>query len=177
MIILKNDKVVLIKEFGNLQTVGETYEVANITDTAIVIRDVSTKIAVGAVDISDFYKYFKKPDEVKGWTEWKEIRDADDDIFFYRTNQKRVQVKSLDNIRAESSCNQKDNDEFNLHFGLTLAYLKCKNKTLKQDEENVKDYIKRLNKELENIYSKMAENKNQIKRMMRYLDDKVNTEK
>lgn len=130
MFILRNDKVVLIKEMGELKIVGETFEVANVTETAVVLRDTKNKIAVGAVDIAVFDQYFKKPEEVKGWTSWQRLVDQlGNTIAFYRTNQKKVQVRTTDNIRAEATCNKCD--EFNLAFGIRLAMTRCEIKMLK----------------------------------------------
>lgn len=130
MFILRNDKVVLIKEMGELKIVGETFEVANVTETAVVLRDAKNKIAVGAVDIAVFDQYFKKPEEVKGWTSWQRLVDQlGNTIAFYRTNQKKVQVRTTDNIRAEATCNKCD--EFNLAFGIRLAMTRCEIKMLK----------------------------------------------
>ncbi len=55
--VLKGDVVTLIRAMGDLKLVGETFEVANVTETAIVLRDIKTKIAVGAVNIDDFDEY------------------------------------------------------------------------------------------------------------------------
>lgn len=138
MFILRNDKVILVKEMGELKIVGETFEVANVTETAVVLRDAKSKIAVGAVDISVFDQYFKKPEAVKGWTPWQRLVDQlGNTIAFYRTNQKKVQVRTTNDIRAEATCNKCD--EFNLAFGIRLAMTRCE--------------IKMLN----NIYSEYAE--------------------
>lgn len=58
--IFRNDKVALLKEYEVLKQVGEIYEVANITTDMVVLRDITTKIAVGAIKIEDFDKYFEK---------------------------------------------------------------------------------------------------------------------
>lgn len=58
--IFRNDKVALLKEYEVLKQVGEIYEVANITTDMVVLRDRITKIAVGAIKIEDFDKYFEK---------------------------------------------------------------------------------------------------------------------
>ena len=65
--VFKNDKVTLIKDMGKLKKIGEVFEVANITDTSIVIRDVKTKIALAAIPINEFDEFFSK-DEIPKWT-------------------------------------------------------------------------------------------------------------
>lgn len=140
--VLRNDKVVLIKEYENFKVVGKVFEVANITDTSIVLRDVNTKIAIGSISIDDFDMYFKKGTDKRSWTPWTHIKDGKGDLIaFYRTNYKKVQVRTLDGYRSESSCNKKE-DEFNLFFGINLAYMRCKQKRLNNCEAKC---VKELN--------------------------------
>ena len=160
----RGDKVILIKECDALKTIGETYEVANITDTQVVVRNAMSKVAVGAVDISVFDQYFKKPEEVKGWTNWNRLVANNGDIVgFYRTNYKKVQVRTNDNIRAEAS-KHKD-DKFNLFFGLQLASVRCANKALRKMELEHENSLKE-------IRSTMAKNNNHIKKMLNSLVEK-----
>lgn len=124
--IFRNDKVILVKEYETMKKVGEIFEVANITPTSIVLRDAKTKIAVGAIELSDFDKYFKKPEEMKSYTPWGAIVDPEQNTTaYYRTNGKKVQVRLCEKInnkpiQAEASCNK--GDDFNLIFGIRLAF-------------------------------------------------------
>ncbi len=128
MNILRNDEVTLINTFENLKKIGETYEVANITDTKIVIRDRNSKLALAAVDIENFEKYFKKDYVSNGWTDWIGISDGMNNLAaYYRTNQKRVEVKTVDGkFKGKSSCNK--TDEFSLDKGIKLAMARCQKK-------------------------------------------------
>lgn len=163
MYIFRNDKVMLVKEVGNLNLVGEIYEVANITNTSVIIRDVNSKVAICSVDINDFEKYFKKPEEVRCWTKWQGMLDRTNSVMaYYRTNGKKVQVKTPDGVHAEAACNKCD--EFNLAFGVNLAYARCLDKCLKS---MASEYESALNK----VHSEMAENKNRMKKMIRTLDE------
>lgn len=131
-VLLRNDKVVLLKEYGDLKQVGDTYEVANFTDELVILRNERTKIAVGAISLVDFYEYFEKKKDVRfKYTKWTNIIDSTTDgiIGFYRTNFKKVQVMlpikyNGSYIRAESSCNK--DDEFDLWFGIKLAFSRAK---------------------------------------------------
>ena len=162
MNIFRNEKVVLMKPMGALQTVGETYEVANITDTAIVLRDAKTKIAIGAVDINDIDKYFEKPENIKGWTPWQRLVDQrGNTIAFYRTNRKKVQVRAADGFRGEATCNKCD--EFNLYFGLSLAMKRCELKMLKVVKD---DYVDGLN----HVTNDIEIAQNNIRNMVKSLD-------
>ena len=159
MNIMRNDKVILTKAMGNLQVVGETFEVANVTETAVILRNASNKIAVGAVDIATFDQYFKKPEEVKGWTPWQRLVDQlGNTVAFYRTNWKKVQVRTADNVRGEATCNKCD--EFNLYLGLNIAMKRCEVKVLNQIRSEYEKAMKRLD---EDISTKECAIKNIIK--------------
>ena len=170
MNILKNDKFMLIKAIEKLNKVGEIYEVGNITDTAVVMRDARTKVAIGAVNIDDFEEYFKKPEEVKTWTKWEKLIDESGNVIaFYRTNFKKVQVRIFEGEHSEATCNKRYGDEFNLYFGIQLAYRRCLEKSMKRLTEEYKT-------ELNRFESMRIENKNMIKKMLRTLDDMENKE-
>lgn len=164
--IFRNDKVVLIKEFDEMSTVGQEYEVANITDAAVVLRDTTTKIAVGAICIDDFDKYFAKSLKAKKWTAWTKLIVNDNSVVFYRTNGVKVQVKSVSNVIGTACCNS--GDIFNLYIGIRIAYLRMQNKILntainKIDMVNNFDDWKKL-KELKDI---IHNNNNTINKIIR----------
>lgn len=143
MNIMRNDKVILTKAMGNLQVVGDTFEIANVTETAVILRNARNKVAVGAVGIAEFEQYFKKPEEVKGWTPWQRLLDSiGNTVAFYRTNMKKVQVRTPDGVRAEATCNKCD--EFNLYCGLHIAMNRCELKVLKQMRSDYEDVMKRI---------------------------------
>lgn len=169
MNIVKNDMVALTNEMGNLKMVGELFEVANITDTSVVLRTANKKIAICAVEIKDFDKYFKKVEEFTGWTEWHELVDPNENIIaFYRTNYRKVQVRLFNGVnkfRGEAFC--KNGDNFNLFFGIQLAYARCMDKFYRDEIEETESYLKE-------IKSTMTDNKNSIKRMINnYYKDEV----
>ena len=144
--VFSGDKVILIREFDKMHTVGQESEVASITDKAIVLRDTTTKIAVVAVDIDDFDKYFTKYFKNKKWTAWTKLIVNDDSVVFYRTNGVKVQVKSIDNIVGNASCHS--GDVFNLYIGIRIAYLRMQNKMIKsalEYEEKRTDFYKQNN--------------------------------
>lgn len=171
MTVMKYYKVVLVKEFGRLNTVGKMYEIANITDTTFILRDAKTKVACGVIDIKDFEEYFEKFEtlEFNGWTNWKPIVNPNGEVFaYYRTNFKKVQLKMNTSnnsvIRSEATCN-KQYDDFDVEFGIRLAYERCLNK-----------YFKSLrleyNKILNDVQSELRANENRIKRMLINLEKK-----
>ena len=158
MNILKGERVTLTRTMEKLNLVGQTFEVANITETSVVIRDVKTKIAVAAISIDDFDNYFVK-DNVNHWIPWTPLVDVKGNVIaFYRTNGKKVQVK-IQNKCGEASCNLKTNDKFDLYFGIQLAYLRCQNKCLVDIRKNYQTAIKQ-------IEGNIRENNHIIKQLM-----------
>ena len=153
MNIVRNEKVMLVKEMDNFQKVGEVFEVANITDTAVVLRDASNKIAVGVVNIDCFDEYFKKPEDVNGWTPWQRLTANEDVVAFYRAKGKKIQVRLADGTRSEANCN--DCDEFNLFFGIQLAYERCLNKIYKQMEKDYEKALKEVRAEISECHHRV----------------------
>ena len=151
--VMKLDKVVLVKEFGDKITkVGKVYEIANILDNGYMIREASgARVAVGVVGFNDFNTYFKRQEDFKGWTEWMPLLgfDGQNDVF-YRTNLKRVQVKFVKgNIKSEACCCPVN--EFNLYYGIRLAYLRCCNKFLSKQKTELEQKLKEVNCEMTDI--------------------------
>lgn len=143
MNIVRNDKVILVKEMENLKLVGETFEIANIVDDSVVIRDAKSKIAICAVGIHELDKYFKKLEEAVEWTPWTRlVLGADDVVAFYRVKGRKVQVKLADGTHSEANCNKCD--EFNLYFGIQLAYERCLIKVYKKIEKEYEVALKNV---------------------------------
>lgn len=114
-------------------------------------------------------KDYKKDEKFTGWTEWHELRDPNENIIaFYRTNYRKVQVRLFNGVnkfRGEAFCNRDDN--FNLFFGIQLAYMRAMSKFYKDEIEETEGYLKE-------IKSTMTDNKNSIKRMINnYYKDEV----
>ena len=165
MNILKNDKVALIKEYKELQTVGMVYEVANFVDNLVILRDAKTKVAVGAIELKDFEECFKKVNEIteaKTWTKWTSLNDRNGKkLAFYRTNLKKVQVRIFDDTTAEACCHR--DDEFDLYFGIQIAYERAQIKSWNK-------YVKSIEKDLKDANSEILIHKNNIKKMINSLD-------
>ena len=169
MNIMRNDKVVLVKGMNGFKKVGESYEVANITETKVVLRDVTSKVAVGAVEIDSFEAHFAKPEEVTGWLQWENLVDRTGNVIaHYRTNGKKVQVRTPDGYRAETTCNK--GDDFNLFFGIQLAYNRCMMKALNDEEIELMETIEDAENELEIVRSAQREIKHTMKMMVNSLE-------
>lgn len=164
MSVLKYDKVILVKEFGEkMKKVGEVYEIASILDNDFLIRDSKTKIALGVISFEDFDKHFVHEENFKGWTKWTPLVgfDGQSDAF-YRSNGKKTQVKFItDKVRAECCCCK--DDDFNLSFGIQLAYLRCLNKA--RNKQRIE-----LEGKMNMIEHEIAENNTIIKKMVNSLD-------
>lgn len=165
--VLKYDRIILVKEMNErIKKVGEIYEIANVLDDAFVLRDSNTRTAVGVVSFEDFEKCFTKEEEFKGWTPWCPLTGFDGQTdAVYRTNRKKVQVKFLTNkVRAEASCN-KNEDEFNLFFGVQMAYLRALNKANEKKMSAFENELKEIYAKMMAIEVDIKENKNIMKRM------------
>ena len=157
--VLKFDKVVLIKELNEkFKQVGEEFEVANILENSFLLRSAKTKVAIGVIGFEDFERYFVAVENFKGWTPWERFVgfDGQSDAE-YRTNRKKVQVRFLtNNVRAEACCCS--DDDFNLSFGIRMAYLRCLNKARELQKTELESKLKMVNSEI-------AENESIIKQM------------
>ena len=161
---LKFDKVILIKELNEkFSKIGEVFEVANILDNSFLLRDVKTRVAIGVVSFGDFETCFVHEENYKGWTDWVRFNGFDGQTdCFYKTNRKDVEVKFVtDNVRAKSFLHK--DDEFNLSFGLQMAYLRCMNKALEKKKAEHEKELKRINCEI-------ADNNKVIQKMINSLN-------
>lgn len=157
---LKFDEVVLVKKLDDkFKKLGEHYQIANILENSFLLRDAKTKVALGVVSFSDFEEHFVRAEKFKGWTKWQQFNGLDgQNDCMYRTNGRRVQVKFITNkVRSEACCHSED--EFDLSFGLQIAYLRCFNKVLAKQKEEYKEKLAMINGEL-------AENKGLIRKML-----------
>lgn len=163
MATLKYDRVILTKELNErFRKVGEIFEIANILDDSILLRDSKTRAALGIISFEELEQYFVHEPNHKGWTQWIPLTgfDGQSDAY-YRTNRRKVQVKFLtDKIRAEACCNRVD--DFNLSFGIQMAYLRCLNKAWTKKKNEYEEELKRINLEI-------ADNEKIIKRMINSL--------
>ena len=135
MSIIIGDKVVMVNEMDGMSLIGETFEVAGIVDGSIILCDPANDTCICAVKIEEFDSYFKKPGNIKGWTKWSYMKDADGNIFAfyrYRPEKGKVEVKLADGetmlnkshgVRCSATCSQ--GDIFNLEFGVRLALQRC----------------------------------------------------
>lgn len=152
--VFRGTKIILIKKFENLNKMGKVYEVGDVSNSMVIIREVDSKAAVGAVTFEDFDNHFEVVKSNNKFTKWETFADGFGNVIgAYRTNQKKVQVKLFTNveifgnqmtvseIRTEASCHK--GDTFNLYFGLQLAFLRAVEQlSQKALKENGSKYIK-----------------------------------
>ena len=161
---LRFDKYILVKELNEkFKQVGDEFEVANIFEDSFLFRSAKTKVALGVVSFADFEKHFVATENFKGWTNWTPLVgfDGQSDCF-YRTNRKKTQVKFLTTKDRGESCCHRD-DDFNLSFGIQLAYLYALNKA------RAKQKIE-LEEKLNMVEHEIAENSTIIKKMVNSLN-------
>ena len=157
---MKFDRVILVKELNEkFNKIGEVFEIANILDNSFLLRDTKSRLAIGVVSFEDFEKCFVHQENFKGWTNWQPLTgfDGQNDCY-YRTNRKKVQIKFItDKVRAESSRHRED--DFNLYFGIQLAYLRALNKAYSKKKIMLEEELKKINSEMidnERIMQKMV---------------------
>lgn len=161
--IMKFDRVILTKELNEkLKQVGDAFEIANIIDGSFVLRSAKTRVAVGVVSFEDFENHFIREESFKGWTNWTPLIgfDGQSDCF-YRTNRKKTQVKFVTTKDRAESCCCKD-DDFNLAFGIQLAYLRCLNKARTKQRLELEEKMNAVEHEI-------AENETIMKKMVNSL--------
>ena len=151
---IKFDRVILVKELNEkFCKIGEAYEVTNVLDNnAFLLRDAKTKEVIGIVSLEDFERCFVHDENFKGWTKWQQFNGYyNQNDCVYRTNKKKVQVRFLiDNVRSEASCCK--DDDFNLTFGIKLAYLRCLNKVLEKKANEYKEKLATMDVEITDNY-------------------------
>lgn len=162
---LKFDRVVLIKELNEkFTTIGEVFEIANILESSFLLRDAKTKVAIGVVSFQDFEEHFVHEANYNNkWTPWQQFKgfDGQNDCF-YKTNRKDVEVKfETDKVRAKSFLHKAD--EFNLSFGLNMAYLRCMNKALEKKKAMYEEELRKINIEI-------SDNERTIQKMIASLE-------
>ena len=128
--LMVGDKVRLIKPMQcGLNDIGEIFNVDSIHDYTDIV--LSNKRTTCFISFREYKEYFENVLQTENsWTDWilDEIkffnyddgREQKTDCY-YRTNGKRVQVKS-GGLRAEACCCKKD--QFNLNKGLRLAKMR-----------------------------------------------------
>jgi hypothetical protein len=144
--LIKGDKIKLVKPMGCFDNIGEVCEVVNISEDAVVSFRFGG-VHLGCMSYNEFEKYFEKVVNIKrDWTKWLERKvgyyNIDNDFVYatveYRHNGLRVQVKCGD-LRARSSCHK--NDIFDLNKGLKVAtarlMIKILNEEVKEMSKNI----------------------------------------
>lgn len=162
--VLKFDRVVLVRELNDkFKKVGEVFEVANILDNSFLLRDAKTRVALGVVSFRDFEDCFVSEPNYTGWTPWVSFAgyDGQSDCM-YRTNRKKVQIKFLTSKVRGEACRSKG-DDFNLSFGIQLAYLRALNKALEQQKVKHEEELNWINRDI-------ADNENILKKMINSLE-------
>ena len=162
--VLRFDRVILIKELNEkFKQVGDVFEIANILEDSFLLRSAKTKVAIGIISFDDFNRHFVHEKNFNGWTPWQSLIgfDGQSDAM-YRTNRKKTQVKFLTTkVRGESCCHK--DDDFNLSFGIQLAYLYALNKARAKQREELEEKMNMVEHEI-------AENLTIIKKMVNSLE-------
>lgn len=164
---LKYDKVILIKELNDkFRKVGEEFEIASVSEDSFLLRDAKSKVAIGVISFQDFEKCFVHEENFKGWTDWQQFNGLEGQTdCFYRTNRRDVEVKFVtDKVRTKSYLHK--DDEFNLSFGLNLAYLRAFSKVLEKKKDKVKEKLCKVEEEHKEINDEIANVERHIQKLI-----------
>lgn len=142
-LLIRGERVVLLRQYENLCTVGSIYQIADFTNTAVILRDPTSFVAKCAVPLDEFDLYFAK--DYQGWTDWSPIGGEDGILAWYRSNGKKVQVKDNNGNRGEASCNK--TDYFNLQLGIMIAYKRMNLKILYRSLDHSRCELSSLERE------------------------------
>lgn len=144
--IIKGDKIKLVKKVGSFNKIGDIFEVTSVDDGVISF---TCGYGTGCMSYAEFEKYFERCENHEGtkrknkWTRWRitdpiEIEDIEGNkrwfCYSVRSNGKKVQVKK-DNLRAEATCCK--DDTFNFAIGMKLAEKRLIVKFLKQQVDEL----------------------------------------
>ena len=163
--IVKGEKVRLVKELKDLVMVGQIYEVANITNDFVVIRNKDTKIACASVIIDDFNNHFEKLSNDKAWTNWIPMVNTNGSVaFYYRTNYKRVQVKAINGLRSEATCSKED--DFNLELGIQIALERLSIKVIKCEMKCLEAEAVKLYKKINTLKGDLLDSEHRLKTLI-----------
>jgi hypothetical protein len=148
--LVKGDKIKLVKAMGCFDNIGEVCEVVNISEDAAISFKFG-EMHLGCMSYNEFKKYFEKVENAKHeWTKWTRLErrveyyNIDNDLVEaaveYRQNGLRVQVRAKDlsekeYIKARSSCHK--NDAFDLSKGLKIAIARLVVKFLDEETKNM----------------------------------------
>lgn len=116
--LIKGDKIKMIKSIGNFNKVGDIFNVENISDDGYIT--IKTTYGIGVMSYKEFEQHFEIHKDVK-WTGWIKIYDKCD--CYYKTNNiDTVLVKRLGVIKK---ARLHPDDVFDLNVGIEIAYLRA----------------------------------------------------
>lgn len=140
--LVKGDKIKLVKPMGCFENIGEVCNVVDISDDAVISFRFGG-LHMGCMSYNEYEKYFEKVINVKReWTEWKtkgiSYCNIDNDMVYitveYRDNGSKVQVRGF-GLKSRSSCRKED--VFDLNKGLKIAVARFVVKMLDQETEEM----------------------------------------
>lgn len=118
-----NDIVTLVKPIGELNNVGDLFEISNINEDGVI--EIECGYGFGIMTISEFNTYFTIVKPHYNWTSWIRFMADDGTVLEYKTNNKRIIVKGMG---VKSKCSCCPDDIFDLEYGLKLCVDRLNNK-------------------------------------------------
>ena len=154
--LLKGDKIKLIKEMGYFTNIGEVCEIIEIKNGGIQFK--FNEYHCGFMSYNEFEEYFEKLEynekiipKKKIWTDWEDchtiLKDIPQGWYLYKTNGVRVSVRtSMSGEIGKSKC--LESDVFCLETGIRLcifrASKKASYKLLEYIEKSIEEYDQKI---------------------------------
>lgn len=149
--IIKGDKIKLVKEIGNLVKVGDEFTVTGVDNGVITF---TSEYGEGVMSYDEFEKHFESNPK-HSWSQWLKIgsmfynilseRNEIINIEYRHDSDRRVQIRMKVDpnddkyIRSEANCHKEDDFNFNIGYQLARARL-----YVKWMDEKVKEYVETL---------------------------------
>lgn len=116
--LIKGNKVKMIKALGDFNKVGDIFEVTNISDEGSIT--IKAPYGIGIMSYKEFEQNFEIYKEIK-WTDWIKI-DGKLSCYYKTNNVDTVIVKRLGVVKE---ARLHPDDVFDLNVGIEIAYLRA----------------------------------------------------
>lgn len=153
--LIKGDKIRLVKKIGRTSEIGDMFDVVDITENGAIT--LKSNYGIGVMSYDEFEKYFEKVGEdsyLSNWSSWQEI-DFNNDTAHYMTNGEEIVFK-YKNMKVKTSC--LSTDTFDLEIGLNLCEKKMEvaieKRKIKQAKSNYNVAKRKLNIMLKDLNAK-----------------------
>lgn len=115
--LIKGNKVKMIKALGDFNKVGDIFEVTNISDEGSIT--IKASYGIGIMSYKEFEQNFEIYKEIE-WTDWIKINGK---MGYYKTN--NVDTVIVKRLGVVKEARLHPDDVFDLNVGIEIAYLRA----------------------------------------------------